>query len=73
MENENQPAFPPNAGWEHSEAKGLTKREYLAAMAMQGIISSMHSPETRAGEGDPVMVAKDSVNYADALLKQLDS
>jgi hypothetical protein len=33
MQNLNQPAFPPNAGWEHSEAKGLSKREWFAAHA----------------------------------------
>jgi hypothetical protein len=42
MENNNahQPAFPPNAGWKHAEAKGLSKREYFAGLAMQAAISA---------------------------------
>ena len=40
---------------------GLTKREYFAVLAMQGLLS---------GEGinDPETVAKNAVAYADALL-----
>lgn len=65
MENKNLPAFPPNAGWEHSEAKGLTKREYFAVLAMQGMLANSkvyNSCET---------AAKIAVQCADALLEQL--
>lgn len=47
---------------------GLTKREYFAAMAMQGLASyngtmDEHNPETNASR---------AVEIADALLKELD-
>lgn len=45
-------------------APGLTKRELFAAMAMQGRLSS-------GGWERVVEVAKDSVFFADALLKEL--
>lgn len=55
---------------------GLTKREYFAAMAMQGILSN---PNATYYEGNspgayvPEMVAKDAIRHADELLKQLGS
>ena len=47
---------------------GLTKREYLAAMAMQGLCAnaipgSHHRPE---------VLTTDAVRYADALLRELE-
>lgn len=48
---------------------GLTKREYFAAMAMQGFIASFvgdASPQ-------PARTAEAAVAYADALLKRLES
>lgn len=50
---------------------GLTKREYFAAMAMQGLLSTNGSyfPDTQfVGE----LTAKASVKYADALIKALN-
>lgn len=67
-DNKNLPAFPPNAGWEHSEAKGLTKREYFAAMAMQGWLASYTPAETAKEE----YVAAFAVRCADALLAELE-
>ena len=49
-------------------SRGLTKREYFAAMALQGYLASY------AGGGSSPKsnnVAKMSVEYADALLKEL--
>ena len=46
---------------------GLTKREYFAAMAMQGLCThsgDYHTPEN---------LASDAVMYADALLKELEN
>jgi len=67
MNNSDQPAMPPNAGWRDNEeiARGLTKREHFAAMAMQGILAT--SPDFREGS-----VAKYAVQQADSLLKALD-
>jgi hypothetical protein len=42
---------------------GLTKRELMAAMAMQGILAN--------NLDNPSMVANDSVRCADALLEEL--
>ena len=61
MENRDQRAFPADAHT-HTDG-GLTKREYFAAMAMQGIVDrNFHYDD----------VARDSVRFADAILKELD-
>lgn len=63
-----QSAFPQKI--EHPDGdiytKGLTKREYFAAMAMQGMLSTDndHSPHNWYGEK--------SVELADALIKALN-
>lgn len=49
------------------KSKGLTKREHFAGLAMQGIISA----DTRKIYGSE-RVAIDAINYADALLKELE-
>lgn len=48
---------------------GLTKREYFASMAMQGICSNMDNPVLQSS---PMNVAAESVQFADALIKQLN-
>ena len=75
MKNADQPASPLNGDkWQkqmgfgvgYHEYSGLTKREYFAAMAMQGILS----------QGKLLMepaVAEAAVELADAILKQLES
>lgn len=72
MSNGNMPAMPVTeeriglTGDRIITARGgLTKREYFAAMAMQGLC-------TRKGYGSPAMVALDAVEFADALLAELD-
>ena len=74
MKNADKPAYPLQLQQgESSEligklgnADGLTKREYFAAMAMQGI----------CGGGIPNVIiplaTKTAVEIADALLKELD-
>lgn len=52
-------------GWE-VKFGGLTKREYFAGLALQGIISK-HGVET-----DISNFTKDAVKLADALLEQLE-
>lgn len=68
-----EPAFPlitastigPNGMPENAhQIYGLTKREYFAGLAMQGLVSD--SPEGY------VPVAINAVRYADALLKELE-
>lgn len=71
------PAFPVDSAVEYFVSEdppdlkgaqsysGLTKREYFAALAMQGLLSTgkyEHFPTT----------AEDSISYADALIKELN-
>ena len=73
MKNEHQPAFPYVDNTGHYEDRenhyGINKREYFAAMAMQGILAN--SPDWDNQEKHHEMVAKMSTGYADELLKQL--
>jgi hypothetical protein len=73
MKKGNEPAFP-RAGSEHTNladnvrhepSEGLTKREYFAAMAMQGILAS-------SADRGYVWVADYSIRFADELLRQLE-
>jgi hypothetical protein len=72
MENSKQQAFPCinpayDGNWNKEPIKnGLTKREYFAARAMQGFLST---PDTRTW--DVEKTAKQAVLQADELLKQL--
>lgn len=66
--NANQPAFPIHDfvngnGDVQTGSIGLTKREYFAAMAMQGILSS---------NLEWINVAVSSVDFADALISELE-
>ena len=56
----------------HTEG-GLTKREYFAGLAMQGLLSA--NPKHTHGNIElpiPIVIATLSVDFADALLKQLE-
>jgi hypothetical protein len=83
MKNANEPAFPepflndPNLAL--STKPGLTKREYFAAMAMNGLLSNSHyiadleknilfiSNTTLSR-----MCVRESIDMADELLKELE-
>lgn len=69
MKNSDQPAYPildPNSSYYR---EGLTKREYFAGLAMQGILASgipwKHKMTTKE-------IAVECTHVADALLKQLE-
>lgn len=74
MNNSDMPAMPSgisqdfnNIGQEPMNL-GLTKREYIAAVAMQGILAAWGQHDvTDAGE-----IASDAVLHADALLAELE-
>jgi hypothetical protein len=73
MSNKNESAFPlympPSDGLREKVINGLTKREYFAAMAMQGLLSNgtiNHGYSTYEGW------AKEAIKAADELLNQLD-
>jgi hypothetical protein len=65
MENGKQSAFTGivNEAYQF----GLTKREYFAGLAMQSLCKM-----TEVYGDDPEVVAELSVDYADALLKELE-
>lgn len=56
------------SGGHYHTHMGLTKREYFAAMAMQGILSKGGG----GGAINPVRAANDSVMFADELIKALN-
>lgn len=57
---------------------GLTKREKIAAMAMQGLLANYEAQKDMqievgySGENFKDVLAANSVSFADALLKQLE-
>lgn len=54
------------------KAEELTKREYIAAMAMQGTITGRWScPDIETGV-DANKIAEEAVQYADSLIKELN-
>jgi hypothetical protein len=83
MKNSDMPAMPldsaiyldptkPNLGV--ADCHGLTKREYFAAMAMQGINANEQITSDLYDEGVPIVskIAKMAVVSADSLLAELD-
>lgn len=48
----------------YCDQEGLTKREYFAALAMQGILAKSDAPMSYA--------ARDAVKFADELLAELE-
>jgi len=74
MTNSNSAAFAKAAfyhpdGGADSPQEGLTKREYFAAMAMQGIISTTNMGFNHLKDG---RIAKEAVILADALINALN-
>lgn len=66
MENGKQPAFASTDGKTFAN-DGLTKREYFAGLAMQGLLAY---PDIT---NSAYIIAKESVIQADALLKALET
>jgi hypothetical protein len=68
MENRDKPAFP--IGPEHFSDTGLTKREHIAAMCLQGLLANpeLLKPEYK----ESVDLHALAVLNADALLTQLE-
>lgn len=66
MKNADMPAFPvEETSDSESLSFGLTKREYFAAMAMQGLLA-------QGGYDRFAALASDVVNLTDALLEELE-
>lgn len=64
MENADKSAFPPLPSYTDEE-RGLTKREYFAGLAMQGILASSKDAGIQ-------YVLKLAISCADELLEQLE-
>lgn len=79
MNNGEQPAYPTivyGVGNEVNDTiNGLTKREYFAAMAMQGILSGSTDNHAlvQGGDFNTPHIALKAVQLADELLKQLET
>jgi hypothetical protein len=78
MINANDPAFPPIfeprsvQGGSVIPAKGFTKREYFAGLAMQGVMFWDATVNEPRETGKVERLAENAVGMADALLKELE-
>lgn len=68
MSNPKDTAFPSAFGDGISATKGLTKREYFAALALQGLLSSAPVEANLNVKG----YAEASVKLSDALIEELN-
>lgn len=78
MENKDKPAFPlhPGHNGKYNEWEGISKREYFAVMAMQGLLANPYHIQTLM-ENEGItdknrMLVMGSIDCADELLKQLE-
>lgn len=78
MTDPNDPAYPQfnDHPLAPEDAKGLSKREWLAGMAMNGLCSLGASNIYPAQQGKPQewpkIVARRALEYADALIAELN-
>jgi len=75
MKNSEQPAYPIVGSAFSDNHKGLTKREYFAAMAMQGLLSNPEWMKVYNGDKylmQSTILSEVSIISADALLTELD-
>ena len=63
--NDNTTSYGYASPYSTYERKGLTKREYFAALAMQGILAGNI-------QTDSILVAEYAVEYADNLIESLN-
>lgn len=80
----NRPAFPSDFNYGdkdftgmpiivHRTSFGLTKREYFAGLAMQGMLANATAANpTKNNEPTAVVLSKAAIVIADELLKQLE-
>ena len=65
----NEETHYPELGMPYtSGSKGITKREYFAGLAMQGILDN---PNTKPTNENAIIIAKFATFYADMLLEEL--
>jgi len=68
MTKPNSTAYPRSG--EHTDW-GLTKREYFAAMAMQGLLANGSDVDLTLPDST-IGISRDAVEYADALIAALN-
>jgi uncharacterized SAM-binding protein YcdF (DUF218 family) len=78
LKNKDLPAFACVAmsGDNGYQQDGLTKREYFAGLAMQGLLTRVpyrHNGETDLGVLESQRIAEEAVIMADKLLNQLEN
>lgn len=71
----NEPAFPVTLGksmhyGEHARHDGLTKREYFAGLAMQGLLANGSNRRGLACDQDETPT--EAIKQADALIAELE-
>ena len=82
MDNKNQPAFPTltwnqlesGAIVQETESEGISKREYFAAKALQGILANhwcQNDFKNNIVAMDYAETAQQAIGYADALIAEL--
>lgn len=66
------PAFPCDSNSNNYGVKsaGMSLRDYLAAMAMQAMITKSNGQDMTGGKKGVPLVAKFSYEYADAMLEE---
>jgi hypothetical protein len=64
-ENKNQPAFAYYSEDEKRDMPGLTKREYFAGLAMQGLLANSFDYTAQD-------IVEKAVQYADKILVELE-
>lgn len=76
MNNADKPAHPTYRTFDDSNVgeSGLTKREVMAMSAMQGLLAGRYGGiNNNIGLPDLTLISEQSVSYADALLKALET
>lgn len=74
-----EPMYPcnnPKSKYEENDFRGLTKREYFAAMAIQGSLANGDLYKLIVDEYEPSEIiagyASDAIRLADALIEELN-
>ena len=72
MENQDKPTYPTihqnsDGTLDYSLNQGLTKREYFAGLAMQGLLATSRNLST-----DSKWLSEAAIRFADELLNQLN-
>jgi hypothetical protein len=72
MKNGEQGAFPKRA--DGAPQTGLTKREYFAGLAMQGMLANQNGGMTKGCNNtfSPIGISELALLHADALLEELE-